>query len=52
MKPTRQEMIDERHRIYLELTKAMTDATDMSTAKYAKLNDRYHWLDEKIRKAK
>ena len=49
---TRQEMIDERHDIYLKLMAGMKDATDMSTAKYVKLNERYHWLDEKIRKGK
>jgi hypothetical protein len=51
MKLTRQQMIDERHEIYLKLMKGMADATDMSTAKYAHLNDRYQWLNEKIRKS-
>ena len=45
-------MIDERHEIYLKIIKAMGDGTDMSMAKYAKLNDRYHWLNEKIRKGR
>jgi hypothetical protein len=49
---TLQEMIDERHRITEILTKAMGDGTDMSMTKYAKLNERYHWLDAKIRKMK
>ena len=51
-KLTKQELIDERHEIYLKLIKGMGDGIDMSTAEYAKLNDRYHWLDNKIRRKK
>ncbi|KKN78870.1 hypothetical protein LCGC14_0346420 [marine sediment metagenome] len=47
---TLQQMIDERHRIAETLTEAMSDGTDMSMTKYAKLNERYHWLDERIRR--
>jgi len=43
--------IDERHKIYLKLMKGMGDGIDMSTTEYAKLNDRYHWLNDKIIKA-
>jgi len=50
MKISRQELIDERHRIYLELMAGMKDGTDMSTVEYVKKNERYHYLDEKIRK--
>lgn len=47
---TLQQMIDERQEIADTLTKAMSDGTDMSMTKYAELNERYHRLDEKIRR--
>ena len=47
---TLQQMIDERHQIAETLKKAMVDGTDMSMKKYARLNEKYHWLDERIRK--
>ncbi len=50
MKQTRQEMIEEREKIAEILTKAMGKGVDMSTGKYPKLEDKYHWLNEKIRK--
>ena len=45
---TLQQMIDERHRIKELLTKAMGDGIDMSMREYSDLNDKYHWLNEKI----
>ncbi len=46
---TLQQMIDERHRIADELRQAMSEA-DMDMKAFAALNDKYHWLDDKIRK--
>ncbi len=40
----------ERHEIAEKLKNAMGNGTDMSMTKYAKLNERYHWLNEKIMK--
>lgn len=51
MKQTRQEMIDERDKIADQLREA-TVTGDINMTKYAKLNERYHELDAKIRKGK
>jgi len=48
MKHTIQEMKEERHKIAERLTKAMSEGRDMSIKEYANLNERYHWLNEKI----
>ena len=48
MRQTIQEMKEERHRIAERLTKAMSEGADMSIKEYANLNERYHWLNEKI----
>ena len=52
MRLTLEQMIAERHEIAEKLKAAMGNGTDMSMAKYSKLNERYHWLQEKIRKGK
>lgn len=45
---TLQQMIDARHEISEKLRKAMASGEDMDMRKYADLNDKYHWLNEKI----
>ncbi len=47
---TLEEMIAERHEIYKKLMAGMGNGTDMSTTEYVKLNERYHWLQERIQK--
>ena len=46
MKKSRQEMIDERHKIYLKLMEGMVEGREAKD----KLIDRYHWLQNKIKK--
>ena len=46
---TLQEMIDERHEI-VEKIRIAISAENMDMKAYAKLNERYYWLDGKIRK--
>jgi len=48
MKLNLQKMIDERHDIVEKLTNAMVEGRDMSIREYANLNDRYHWLNDRI----